>query len=328
MQKQQEPLSNHFVMVPVLVTGGYGFIGSHLVEWLVTAGADVTIIDNFQAGKKTNLDNVGDKIGRVDGDVRDASIIDSVIEKVKPRYVFHLAANASVPLSVDEPSYDFHTNSSGTFVVLDAVRRLAKDSCTKVVVASSGAVYGEPASFPIQETDALAPISPYGASKLGAEIEARIYERVYQVPVVIARIFNAYGPRMARFVILDFLRKLHHDPLRLEVLGTGKQIRDFTYVDDTVQGLVHLAAYGVPCEAYNLSSGSYYSVNTLAIEMIDLLNLTGKTEIVHTGSSWVGDAQRWEVAIEKIKGLGYLPRVSLRQGIEHTLEWFRAENRS
>lgn len=326
MLKQQELLAAAFRDAPILVTGGYGFIGSHLVEWLVEAGAGVTILDNLQAGKVANLETVADKITRVEGDVRDTVAVDGVIEELKPHYVFHLAANASVPLSVDEPAYDFHTNSSGTFVVLDAIRRLAKDSCKKIVVASSGAVYGEPASFPIKETDALSPISPYGASKLGAEIEARIYERVYQVPVVIARIFNAYGPRMARFVILDFLRKLHRDPLRLEVLGTGKQIRDFTYVSDTVQGLLHLAVHGVPCESYNLSSGAYHSVNSLALEMIDVLSLSGKTEIVHTGSSWVGDAQRWEVAIDKIRVLGYTPSISLRQGIEHTLKWFRAEN--
>jgi UDP-glucose 4-epimerase len=326
MQKKQEPFLDAFDKTPVLVTGGYGFIGSHLVEWLVNAGASVTVLDNFQAGKVSNLETIAGRVERVDGDVRNAADVDAVIGRIEPRYIFHLAANASVPLSVDEPAYDFQTNSSGTFVVLDAVRRLARDRCKKVVVASSGAVYGEPASFPIRETDALAPISPYGASKLGAEIEARIYERVYQVPAVLARIFNAYGPRMARFVILDFLRKLHHDPSRLEVLGTGQQIRDFTYVTDTVQGLLHLAIYGVPCEAYNLSSGAYNSVNALALEMIDVIGLTGKTEIRHTGSSWVGDAQRWEVAIDKIRDLGYAPKISLRQGIENTLEWFRAEN--
>ena len=307
----------------VLVTGGCGFIGSHLVEVLAQNGAQVVVLDNLQAGKWSNLDSVRDRVTCIEGDIRDAGAVASVFADHAPRWVFHLAANASVPGSVAAPAYDFEANALGTFVVLNAVR-LAGNAVEKVVVASSGAVYGEPVSFPIGEEDTIAPISPYGASKLSTEISARMFHRVYQTPVTIARIFNAYGPRMARFVVLDFLRKLQADPRRLEVLGTGHQVRDFTYVADTVQGLLTLAIAGTPAEAYNLSSGRNYSVTDLAHRLIATRGLTGQTEIHYTGSSWVGDAQRWEVAISKLEGLGYAPHFDLEAGLALTRDWFDA----
>jgi UDP-glucose 4-epimerase len=329
--KQGNDLDQNFAGGNVLVTGGYGFIGSHLVERLAASGAKVTILDNFQAGKEKNVvitDANGDSIEGVKGDVRDASVVDEVISRIQPQYVFHMAANASVPFSVEDPAYDFQTNTSGTFNILDSIRRQTNDNLKKVVVASSGAVYGEPASFPVRETDLVAPISPYGASKLGAEVQARVFKQVYETPVVLARIFNSYGPRMPRYVIFDFYRKLQKDPNKLEILGNGKQVRDLTYVTDTVSGLLHLAAYGVPCEAYNLSSGASHSITALAEEMLEVMGLTGKTEITYTGSSWVGDAQRFEVSIEKISALGYAPTITLRKGIEYTLDWLHSHDLS
>ncbi len=306
----------------VLVTGGCGFIGSHLVEALVAQSARVTVLDNLQAGKRSNLDAVMDAVRLIEGDVRDAPLVDSVVQDVQPKIVFHLAANASVPQSVQDPVYDFQANCVGTFVLLDALRRYG--NCEKFILASSGAVYGEPTRFPIREEDPLRPISPYGASKAAAEVEARVFATVYGVPVVIARLFNAYGPRMARFVILDFLRKLQRDPSVLEILGTGKQVRDFTYVSDSVSGLLTLAAAGRVGEAYNVSSGISCSVTELAHTMLDVLGLRSKTRLTYTGQSWTGDAQHWEVDISKIKALGYQPQVQLPQGLEQVIAWFKS----
>ncbi|CCW36224.1 nucleoside-diphosphate-sugar epimerase [Chthonomonas calidirosea] len=304
----------------IVVTGAAGFIGSHLVEHLVTLGAKVTAVDNLQAGSWANLRAVSDRVVFAECDVRDADAMGALVEKVQPNYVFHLAANASVPGSVQDPVYDFEANCVGTFRVLNALR--GQMACRKVVVASSGAVYGEPEAFPITEESPLRPISPYGASKLNTEITAQMMHRVYQVPVVIARLFNAYGPRMARFVVLDFLKKLQRDPYRLEVLGTGQQIRDFTYVADTVQGLLALALKGDCGEAYNVSSGKNCSVTDLANAIIAARGLSGKTRIEYTGKSWVGDAQRWEVSITRLKALGYQPQYTLEEGLRETIVWF------
>ena len=127
---------------------------------------------------------------------------------------------------------------------------------------------------------------------------------------------------MARFVILDFLRKLRKDPSVLEVLGNGKQIRDFTYVEDTVAGLLLLAVKGEPCTAYNISSGSSCSITDLAQRVISARGLEGTTRVEYTGSSWVGDAQRWEVSIERLKSLGYTPKYTLGEGLKATISWF------
>lgn len=317
------PMTDLLNNVPVLVTGGCGFIGSHLVEALVAHGARVWVLDNLRAGTLANLQTVRDAVEIEIGDVRDAARVKAVLERCRPQIVFHLAANASVPGSVDDPAYDFETNSAGTFTLLNTLRELNTDA--RIVLASSGAVYGQPELFPITEEALINPISPYGASKTCAETIAEMFHRVYGLPVVTARIFNTFGPRMARFVILDFLRKLRNDPSVLEILGDGQQKRDFNFVADTVQGLLLLAERGSINQAYNLSSGYSVSVTEIAQRLIAALGLTGQTRITYTGSSWPGDAQRWEVSIEKLSKIGYTPTVDLKNGLARTIEWSRTQ---
>lgn len=305
-----------------LVTGGAGFIGSHLVETLDRAGAEVVVLDNLQAGKWENLSSCSSSVQQVEGDIRDDGCVKSVLGENRPSIVFHLAANASVPGSVDEPVYDFESNCGGTFVLLNAIRATGLDS--RIVVASSGAVYGEPTEFPVRETSSLAPISPYGASKLCAEVESRMLSDVYEMQVSIARIFNSYGPRMPRFVVFDFLKKLHNDPEHLEILGSGKQVRDFNYVKDTVQGLMVLALRGQKGQAYNVASGVSYSVTQVAHHLVDILGYHD-VMVTYTGSSWIGDAQRWEVDISRLCNLGYVPRYTFKQGLMEVVQWFQRD---
>ena len=315
---------NLYENAPILVTGGAGFIGSHLVESLVALGARVTVVDNLRDGHRANLVAAFEAGAQlVEADVRDADAIRKVVREVGPRFVFHLAANASVPGSVQNPAYDFETNGAGTFVLLDALRETG--GCQKIVIASSGAVYGEPKSFPIREDDPLLPISPYGASKANSEVSGRMFGRVYGLPVVMARLFNTYGPRMARFVILDFLNKLEANPRHLEILGNGQQVRDFTFVSDTVAGLLLLGEKGQLGEAYNVSSGTSHSVRELAAHLLDELNFEHETQLSFTGQSWVGDAQHWEVSIEKIAELGYQAHVPVSEGLRPTINWWRTQ---
>jgi len=315
--------AEYFRSKSILVTGGAGFIGSHLVETLVAAGARVAVIDNLQAGLWSNLDAVASEVRFVEGDVRDYSALASLIRDTDPEYVIHLAANASVPGSVDDPRYDFESNCGGTVALLDSLRMAG--SKAKVVIASSAAVYGEPGRFPITETFPLAPISPYGASKVCAEVEGAMWAKVYGTQVVVARLFNTYGPRMPRFVVFDFLQKLEADSGRLEILGDGKQVRDFNYVSDTVAGLLTLARVGVSGQAYNVASGVSHTVTDLAQLLLGILGLKDRTRIEYTGSSWVGDAQRWEVDVAKIHALGHSTDVDLEQGLRLVVDWYGFE---
>jgi len=305
----------------VLVTGGAGFIGSHLVERLVDSGAEVTIVDNLRSGRWENISRVSAKVRAIESDVRNTFEIEKVVADAKPETLIHLAANASVPESVKNPEYDFQTNCLGTFNILNAIRGLG--GCEKAIILSSGTVYGEPGSIPIRESDPLVPISPYGASKLHAEVTAGMYYRVYGVPTVCARLFNAYGPRMGRFVILDFLYKLRQNPDRLEILGTGRQVREFTYVTDIVDGLLLLAVSGEPGQSYNISSGAPCTVADLATKIVQIVVLAGKTDLSFTGESWVGDAQRWEVSLDKIHALGFSPSIDLDEGLRRVVQWFK-----
>jgi UDP-glucose 4-epimerase len=221
---------------------------------------------------------------------------------------------------------DFETNCLGTVVLMNALRD--SPGCRQFVLASSGAVYGEPDRVPIREDAPLRPISPYGASKLAAETEALIYHKVYGLPVVIARLFNVYGPRMARFVVLDFLSKLHRDPSALEILGSGRQARDFNYVSDAVAALLVMAERAPAGEVYNVASGASCSVTELAEKLIAVLTLHPRPRLSYTGASWAGDAQNWVVGVDRLRDLGYTARTHLTEGLRSVADWFAAELRT
>ena len=315
--------ASNFANTRVIVTGGAGFIGSHLVDVLASYGANVTVIDNLQSGNWSNLSHVKG-VTCITADVNARDQMDAVIKDANPEYVFHFAANASVPGSVENPDYDFDANAGGTYNVFRACRGL--ESIRKVVLASSAAVYGEPAELPIRETTALRPISPYGFSKLSSEHVMNCHHSVYGVPGVAARIFNAYGPRMARFVILDFLRKLGNNPDVLTVLGSGQQVREFTYVRDAVSAFLHLAVYGESGHAYNVSGGTPMSILDLAGRIIAVRGLSHTCKIETTGASWIGDAQRWTTDTSKLQHLGFSAEWDIDRGLAETIGWFDSED--
>lgn len=300
----------------VLVTGGAGFIASHLVDLLVAAGARVSVLDDLSAGKLVNLAQVRDQIEFTQGSVLDPALVGRLVEGC--RIVFNFAANADVPRSVRHPEIDFHTNAVGAFNVLHACRQ---SGVARVLQASTAAVYGEPAYTPMDESHPLRPISPYGASKLAAEALGLAWHHTYGLPFTAVRIFNTYGPRQPRYVIYDLFRKLQSDPGRLEVLGTGQQVRDYCYVTDTARAFLDLAvAPGLAGEVFNIAGGRPVSI----AELVDMLLHTcglQDTEIRYTGKSWPGDITRLVANIDKIKGRGFRPTVGLEEGLRRFAEW-------
>ena len=302
----------------ILVTGGAGFIGSHLVEALVESRAQVTIVDNLQRGARSNLKAVLQDITFVESDLLDA-LNRRVVQIECFDTIFHLAGNSYVPPSVESPDFDYFHNLQTSFALLEHLRNA--NAPPRLVFVSSAAVYGNPVRVPIHEMDLTVPISPYGVSKLAVERYVAVYNLLYNIPAVSLRLFSVFGPRQPKQVIYDFFGKLREDPKVLRVLGDGTQQRDFNYVTNVVDALL-LVATEAPStgEVYNVASGTTHSIANLVQVLCEVLELEPHVE--YSGSVRPGDAEKWAVDISKITSLGYLPKVKMREGLKRTADWF------
>ncbi len=296
----------------VLVTGGAGFIGYHLTKKLSTLTSDLTIYDNLSSGTMANIKDVP-KAKFVKGDILDLKTLCSL---PKQDLIYHLAAQVVVGYSMENPLADFETNAKGTLYVLEKAR---KDD-SKVMFASSAAVYGNPTIFPTPESYGFHPFSCYGLSKVIGEQYCQMYREQYGLDIVITRFANVYGLR-CHGVIHDFLEKLVKNPDRLEILGTGKQCRDFVHISDVVAALILLGQKdGVNGEVYNLGLGKTTSILELANLILKILNLQKRAKVTTTGVSWQGDVTKIWFDISKAKKeLGWVPKVSLEESIKEVI---------
>ena len=302
-----------------LVTGGAGFIGSHLVDHLIKKKYNVTIIDDLSAGNLDNLKQVKDKINFVKGDIANPSLIKDIFQE-NFDYIFHVAANASVPTSVDRPRLDFNSNAIGTFNLLEASRN---SGIKKFIYASTAAVYGEPQYTPIDENHPLAPISPYGASKLAGEACGFSFASSYGIRFTALRIFNCIGPRQPRYVIFDFLNKLLRNKDELEILGTGENVRDFIYVADICEAFIQSAEKKITDgEAYSVGTSKSVTITQLAQQILDNLNLKS-TKLHYTGFSWKGDVKILMADNRKILNHLDLKITPLADALNHEINWFQ-----
>lgn len=296
----------------VVVTGGAGFIGSNLCRTLLEKGAKVTAFDNLYSGKIEFIENLMEKgLNFVQEDIRNTVAVEKATKNCK--IIFHLAAQTSVPFSMENPKEDCEINVVGTVNVLEAARK----ANARVVFASSCAVYGNPEKRPTPETHRTHPIAFYGLTKLLGEHYCRFYKETYGLDVVLFRIFNVYGPN-CHGAIYDFLKKLQKNPNKLEVLGTGKQSRDFIYITDMVDALLKAAitpeAVG---QDFNIGTGITTSVAELAKMIIDILELKNVEIYFKGGEAWAGDMGITLADNNKaVKLLQWKPQVSLREGLE------------
>jgi UDP-glucose 4-epimerase len=294
----------------VLVTGGAGFLGSNLVDALVEAGASVRVLDNLHSGHESNLDDMRDHVDLRIADLRDRDAVSDAVKGCSS--VFHLGANSSVPFSVEDREYDFGTNVTGTWHVADAVIR---HDVERVVFTSTAAVYGTPVYTPVDEKHPLDPVSPYGASKLAGERLLFAYSPIFNFDLTIVRIFNTFGPRQRHYVIYDLMQKLKRNPDRLEVLGSGNQLRDYCFVSDMVAGLMLAAGVASsPAQVVNISGGRTVSIRELTALIVDTLGLEN-TEVEFGLPSWEGDIDVLSGDISRIKGLGFSPTVPFEEGL-------------
>lgn len=305
-----------------LVIGGAGFIGGHLVNSLLELGAAVTVIDDLSFG---NLENINKDAELIQLDIRDFDNIKGFLLKKRPDVVYHLAANATTresALGWKDPIADCHINTLGTLNVLLASSEL--ETSPMVLLASSNGVYGEAIYTPIDEKHPTNPISPYGISKLINEKYAFAFSHERGLRTTCLRLFNAYGPRQSRYVMYDLMQKLILNPNTLEILGTGEQIRDYTYVSDIVQAFVLATRKEPRCEVFNVSGGNPVSIKELAGMIVKIFNLEDKTELLFSGESWMGDVNKWVADITKIKNeLGFEPKVDIYEGLQKLYEWFK-----
>ncbi|HJU19502.1 MAG TPA: NAD-dependent epimerase/dehydratase family protein [Stellaceae bacterium] len=308
-----------------LVTGGCGFIGSHLCEALIESGAQVRILDDLSTGSP---DNVPPDAALLQGSVADSAAVYAAMEDVEG--CFHLAAVASVERSTRDWLGAHRTNLSGAIAVFDAARRMRRRPLP-VVYASSAAVYGDCRSLPLRETAAARPRSAYGADKLGCELHARVASEVYGVPTVGLRFFNVYGPRQHPLspysgVISKFCDRLRRDE-PVEIFGDGRQTRDFVFVSDVVTALIAAMKAATPRPAvFNICSGTQTSVGDLARLIAELC---GREPEIRFRPARPGEIiNSWGDGSLARRHLALPDPIDLRRGLAATLSWMGAVDRA
>lgn len=301
-----------------LVTGGAGFIGSHLVERLLDHGIEVAVADNLSNSSGKNLREVERRINFVKIDTRSDEFFD-FLGRENFDVIFHLAGNAYVPPSVRDPRYDFDLNFLPLFRILEFLKET--QSGTALLYTSSAAVYGDPLHLPIKEDHPTVPISPYGVGKLAAERYMSVFSGLYGLKTASVRLFSIYGPRQDKQIVYDFLVKLKKSYGDLEVLGNGRQTRDLVYVKDVAESLLTVWEKGkLDGEVYNVATGSENSTADIARIVSESMGFTPK--ITFTGNTRGGDPDRWCGNNDRLSEIGFLPSVSLREGLEETVVWF------
>ncbi|HEY68191.1 MAG TPA: SDR family oxidoreductase [Thermoflexia bacterium] len=308
-------------MIIYLVTGGAGFIGSHIVEELVRRRERVRVLDNFSTGRRENLAPFLEHVELVEGDLRDLSTVRRVAEGVD--YILHQAALPSVPRSIADPLTSNDSNVTGTLHLLIA----ARDAGVKrVVYASSSSVYGDNPTLPKREDMSPAPKSPYAVSKLAGEYYCRVFAQAYGLETVCLRYFNVFGPRQDpasqyAAVIPKFITALLRDEPPT-IYGDGHQSRDFTYVSNVVRAnLLAATAPDVSGRVFNVACGERYTVLDLVAVLTEILG----THItpVHTAPR-PGDVRHSLADITAAReALGYRVEVNFHEGLRRTVAWYR-----
>lgn len=305
-----------------LVTGGAGFIGSHIVRRLLDLGERVRVLDDCSTGNRDNLSDVAHRIDFIRGSITETATAEAAMNGCD--YCIHQAAVPSVPRSVADPARTHEANVTGTMNVLLAAREAG---VRRVVMASSSSVYGNAATLPVDESLPVAPISPYAVSKAAAEMYARVFSELYELDVVSLRYFNVFGPRQdpnspySAVIPLFIHAMLEGTPPT--IYGDGWQARDFTFVGNVAAANVKACfAPGRIAGTYNVAAGEPRSL----LELIDALNeILGTSITPQFADPRPGDVVRSHAAVARAeKTFGFRPQVGFREGLSETVAWYRA----
>ena len=311
----------------ILITGGAGFIGSHVAEALLRGGHPIAVIDELNDfyspdWKRRNLEEVrqsGGDFRFFEADIRDEAAMDAAFAEIQPDAVIHLAARAGVRPSLDQALLYESVNVRGTMVLLEACH---KYGVRKFLFASSSSIYGISSHVPFREDDPdHLPISPYAATKLAGEKVCFTYSHLYGISVQCLRFFTVYGPRQRPDLAIRKFTKLIDAGLPIPVFGDGSSSRDYTFVTDTVQGVLHALAHNAPFDVFNLGNSNPVPLLTL-IRLIE--NELGKKAVIQWLPDQPGDVPTTFADITKAREiLAYDPQTTIEQGIARFVEWFR-----
>src|SRR2546422_758467 len=309
-------------MAVYVVTGGGGFIGSHIVEELLRRNQTVRVIDNFSTGKRENVEPFEGTAEIIEADIAEGQNLPRFLEGAD--YVIHQAAIPSVPKSIIDPVKSHHANVNGTLRLLVACR---ESGVRRVVYASSSSLYGDSPALPKHEVMLPNPISPYGAQKLFGEIYCQVFTKAYGLETVSLRYFNVFGPRQdatsqysgVLALFIPAILKGH----RPTVYGDGLQSRDFTYVQNVVEAnLLACTTSGVAGDVFNIACGDRITVNSMLQQINTII---GKDIAPIYAEPRAGDIKHSQADITKAQEkLGYKPQISFEEGLRRTIEWYRA----
>jgi UDP-glucose 4-epimerase len=308
----------------ILVTGGAGFIGSHLVDSLLVRENSVTIIDNLSSAVDNYYKNYLNKknVKFIKGDIRNLDMLINNSKNVD--VIFHFAADPRVDLSAKNPIDNFNINVSGTLNLLEAAR---KNNITEIFFASSGGtLYGETENIPTPEENQLNPISCYGASKASCEMYLRAYASSYGFNIISYRLANIFGPRSNHGVMYDFYNKLKKNPRELLILGNGQQKKSYLYINDCIDAIIFLEKINSKgFQAFNIGSDEWVTVNQIAEYIIEELELKN-VKFKYSGGirGWVGDIPKMKLDITKIKNLGWKPKTKFKDGLKLYIEYLKS----
>lgn len=292
-------------MSKILITGGAGFIGSHLCDALIARNHRVTVVDNLVLGTKRNIEHLlsNPNFRFREADVLDDSVMHTVFEQGNFDMVYHLAANSDIQKGGQDPTVDYQMTFNTTFRIL----QLLKEFCIgKFFFASTSAIYGETQDILHEDYGPLRPVSNYGAGKLASEAFISAFSSTYHIQTWITRFPNVVGERFTHGVIYDFIRKLQQNPHELLVLGNGEQCKPYVYVKDLVDGILYVVDHaGESYNVYLLGSATRTKVRDIAAMVIEEMELDARIRYTGGDRGWVGDVPEFRYDLSKINALGW-----------------------
>lgn len=314
-------------LLKVLVTGGAGFIGSHLVDRFMKENHVVTVVDNLSNGSLSNIESWLDneRFKFIEGDLKDPQKTKKATEDAE--LVFHLAANPEVRVGETDPHIHFEENLVATFNLLEALKR--QRSAKAIVFTSTSTVYGEATLLPTPEDYGPSiPISTYGATKLGCEALIEAYAHTFDLRGLVLRLANIVGPRGTTGVVKDFVKKLRRNPKRLEILGDGSQKKSYLYIDDCIDAIYLTANEFLSCndriKVYNVGSPDSVTVARIAEIVVEEMSLSNVDFVftggVNGGRGWRGDVKTMLLSTKKLLKQGWRPRYRSEEAVRLTAE--------